>query len=285
MKRDTLPGKFRLFWHVAILLALLSPTLLLAQNKTVSGTVKDNTGVPVANASVLVKGDPSLGTSTNDVGYFSLSVPEGSVLVISAVSFGTREVPVGNASTFNIDLEPSAGSSTDEVVVVGYATQRKVNMTGSVGTISGKELESRPVTNVSSALSGLSPGVYVRQGSGRPGSDGAQILIRGLGTLSNQAPLILIDGIIGNMDAVNPMDIESISVLKDAASASIYGSLAANGVVLITTKKGQKNKMTVSYDGMVSATRPMNLPSFVTNYAEHMRLVNEGHINVGQQPV
>lgn len=277
--------------RVSLLITLLLTCLLagqlplFAQNRTVTGSVKDQNGKPVANASVVVKSQPSIGTTTNELGVFTLDVPPASTIVISGVGFGNREVVVGDQTTLNIQLQEAATESTEEVVVVGYATQKKVNMTGSVGTVSGKELESRPVTNVSSAISGLSPGVYVRQGSGRPGSDGAQILIRGLGTLSNQAPLVLIDGIIGNMDAVNPLDIETISVLKDAASASIYGSLAANGVILITTKKGQKNKMTVSYDGMVSITNPLNLPDFVTDYGQHMRLVNEGHVNVGQQPV
>lgn len=285
MKANATNALWSLAGKMLLAILLMSPLWLQAQNRTVSGTVKDQSGTPVPNASVVVKGNAGVGTTTNDVGYFSLSVPEGSTLVISGINYGTREVAVGTASVLDINLVATTGESSEEVVVVGYATQKKVNMTGAVGTISGKDLESRPVTNVSSALSGLSPGVYVRQGSGRPGSDGAQILIRGLGTLSNQSPLILIDGIIGNMDAVNPMDIESISVLKDAASAAIYGSLAANGVVLITTKKGQKNKMSVSYDGMVSMTQPMRLPKFVTDYPTHMRLINEGHVNVGQQPI
>jgi TonB-linked SusC/RagA family outer membrane protein len=276
--RSHLHGMLR---GIILIISTLSLFVAQAQSINATGQVKDETGRPVEAVSVIIKGKAT-GTQTDAEGKFSIAAEQGNTLVFSSVGFAIIELPA--SADMQVTLKISSGVG-DEVVVVGYGSQRRVNMTGAVGTISGKELESRPVTNVSSALSGLSPGVYVRQTSGRPGADGAQILIRGLGTLSNQAPLILIDGIIGNMDAVNPMDIESISVLKDAASASIYGSLAANGVVLITTKKGQKNKMTVSYDGMVSATRPINVPVFVTDYAEHMRLVNEGHINVGQQPV
>ena len=137
----------------------------------------------------------------------------------------------------------------DEVVVVGYGTQTKVNLTGAVSTIGKDELINRPVTNVSSALQGLTPGVTITSGTGQPGSDGSTIRVRGVGTLNNANPYILVDGIeTGTFDSIDPNDIESISVLKDAASAAIYGSKAANGVILVTTKRGKAGKATVSYN-------------------------------------
>jgi len=204
--------------------------------------------------------------------------------LVTIVGYAPKKSIVGKELTLlRVLLDPS-DESMDAVVVVGYATQKKVNLTGSVSSISSKSLADRPITNTSSALAGVSAGVRVRQTSGRPGSDGASIQIRGLGTLSSASILVLIDGIQGSLDAVNPLDIDNISILKDA-SASIYGSLAANGVILVTTKKGVKNKNTVTYSGMLSTSSPMNTTDFVTNYADHMRLTNEGYLNVGQSPI
>jgi TonB-linked SusC/RagA family outer membrane protein len=258
---------------------LLVPALLWAQVRTVAGTVTDDTGKPVSGASVTIK-NASTGTATDDEGKFSIQAATGNVLVISSVNYEPQEITIRNQSELPITLKSKSAALTD-VVVVGYATQRKVNLTGSVASVSGKQLQDRPITNVSTAISGLMPGVFVRQASGDPRGDGAAVQIRGTGTLSSSAPLVLIDGIIGVLDAVNPLDIESISVLKDAASASIYGTLAANGVILVTTKKGARNRTTVNYAGNVSFTRPMNMPKYVTDYATHMRLTNEGYTNVG----
>lgn len=268
---------------LVLLFFLLLPALLMAQTKTVTGTVTDENNKPLQGVSVSVK-NAGAGTVTTEAGLFSLKVQPGAVLVFSHLDFEPGEQTVGEQTTFAITLKTKNNALSD-VVVVGYATQRKVNLTGSVATISGKQIEDRPVTNVSSSLAGLSSGVFVRQGSGKPGSDGASITIRGLGTLSSTSPLILVDGIISSMDAVNPLDIESISILKDAASASIYGTLAANGVILITTKKGQRNKNSVTYNGILSTTNPMRMPGFVNDYATHMRLINEGYTNVGQPSI
>ncbi len=259
------------------------PALLLAQTRKISGTVRDENGNPVPDVSIGIKNKTG-GTTTDNTGQFTIEVVTGSILVISSVSHEPAEVVVGASNIVSLSIKTKSTSLTD-VVVVGYATQKKVNLTGSVATISAKQIEDRPVSNISSSLAGLSSGVYVRQGSGQPGSDGASILIRGTGTLSSNSPLILIDGIIGSMDAVNPLDVATISVLKDAASASIYGSLAANGVILITTKRGQKNKTTVTYNGIFSTTNPMNLPEYNSNYATHMRMINEGTTNVAQPSI
>lgn len=270
-------------YGTALMLLLLLPAFLFAQPKAITGTVLDETGKPVSGASVSVK-NGTAGTSTNGEGKFSIPALASNVLVVSSVNYETAEVTVGNQTSLNVSLKAKNGTLSD-VVVVGYATQRKVNLTGSVATVSAKQIADRPITNVSSALAGLMPGVLVRQSSGDPRGDGAGVQIRGTGTLSSASPLVVVDGIIGVIDAVNPLDIESITVLKDAASASIYGTLAANGVILITTKKGQRGRTTVSYNGNVSFTNPMNLPRFVTDYARHMRLINEGYTNVGQPSV
>lgn len=255
-----------------------------AQTRKISGTVKDSKGETLPGVSVKLKGTAN-GTVTDAKGTYTISVPyNNAILVFSYIGFITQEKAVGSPSVVDVVLAEQS-TSLNDVVVVGYGTQKKVNLIGSVATIGAKDLENRSVTNVSSALTGLSAGVSVMQSSGKPGSDGATIRIRGMGTLNNNNALVVIDGIQGTLDAVNPDDIESISILKDAAAASIYGSLAANGVILVTTKKGSKNKTTVTYTGIASKTNPSNLPSFVTDYVRHMQLVNEGYQNLGQTPV
>lgn len=266
--------------RLALAVLLLLPGLLSAQEKTVTGTVKDEAGNPVPAATVSVK-NKTAQTLTAEDGSFSIRVTPQDVLVITSVNYETQEITVGGNDNLAVTMRIQAGQLSD-VVVVGYGTQKRVNLTGSVATVTAKDIADRPITNVSSSLAGLMPGVFVRQGSGDPRGDGAGVQIRGQGTTSSASPLVLVDGIIGVMDAVNPLDIESITVLKDAASTAIYGTLAANGVILITTKKGQKNRTSVSYNGNFSFTRPMNLPEFVTDYVTHMRLINEGYTNVGQ---
>ncbi|MCU0394285.1 MAG: TonB-dependent receptor [Chitinophagaceae bacterium] len=280
MKKKLRVPAGRMTLLAVLLLLLQGPLFVMAQSRTITGTVKDEKGAPLPAVSVLVKGT-NRGTQTDEKGTFRIEATVGTVLVFSSTGFEAQEIALTDALDYQVNLKQATAVS-EEVVVVGYATQKKVNLTGSVSSISAKQIEDRPVTNVSSSLAGLSSGVYVRQTSGKPGSDGANILIRGNGTLSSNAPLVLIDGVIGAIDAVNPLDIESISVLKDAASASIYGTLAGNGVILITTKKGQRNRTSVTYNGIFSTTSPMNLPEWVTDYGRHMRLMNEGYLNVGQ---
>lgn len=251
------------------------------QKKSVSGKVVDNQGIALPGVTVVIKGTTT-GTITDFDGNYSLNnVTEGNTLVFSFVGMRTREMIVGSSSTIDIVLEEEA-IGIEEVVAIGYGTQKKVNLTGSVSSIDfANEIESRPVTNVSSALAGLSSGVTVRQGVGKPGEDGASIRIRGIGTLNNNNPLIIIDGMEGVLDAINPDDIASISILKDAASSAIYGSRAANGVVLVTTKKGNKDRTTVNYSGNFSMSSPSNLLEFVSDYPTYMRLINESARNIG----
>lgn len=258
---------------------LLAPALLFAQQRTVTGTVKDASGMTLPGVTIVVKGKPTA-TNTNADGKFSIAAAEKESLVFSSIGYEAVELMIDNRADYTVSMSESS-ATLSEVVVVGYGTQKKVNLTGSVATVTSKNIEGRPVTNVSSSLAGLAPGVFVRQGSGKPGSDGATIRIRGTGTLNNSDALVIIDGVQGSMDAVNPNDIESISILKDAASASIYGSLAANGVILITTKKGSAKKTTVSYTGLFSSARPSNLPDFISDYVRYMQLFNESNRNIG----
>lgn len=252
----------------------------------VSGTIADQAGQPLPGASVVEKGTTN-GTQSDFDGNFSIELQnENAILVVSYVGFGTKEIPTNGQISLNIILEESA-SGLDEVVVVGYGTQKKVNLTGSISTIEfDEEMANRPITNASQALGGTASGIWVSQNSGKPGSDGAQIRVRGWGTLNNSNPLIIIDGIEGSFDQINPNDIENISVLKDAASSAIYGSKAANGVVLITTKLGKKNEdMQVninSYIGLQSLGRRYDL---ITDSAEQMGLSNQALINDGVSPL
>jgi TonB-dependent SusC/RagA subfamily outer membrane receptor len=243
------------------LLILLS-TGLHAQNKIhVNGIVKDEKGRPAPNASVTVKGTKT-GVSTDANGAFSIDVPDQkSVLVISYLGFQTDEQVVGNRTNFTFDLV-AVTSQMNEVIVVGYGTQKKVTVTGAVSAIKGESLVKSPAVDLSNSLAGRLPGLVVIQQSGEPGYDGATISIRGTNTLGNNSPLIVIDGIpdrVGGLGRLNPGDIESISVLKDA-SAAIYGARAANGAILITTKKGNIGKPKITYDFNQGYTQPARIP-------------------------
>ncbi len=215
--------------------------------------VEDETGTPLIGVNVLVKGTLA-GTVTDFDGSFTLDVPEGrDTLVFSYTGYRTTEVDITSSSNVELVLSQDI-YGLDEVVVVGYATQKEVNLTGSVEVIDGDEVARQPVFQTSQALAGLAPGLTATQSSGQPGNDGATIRIRGIGTLgagSKNDPLILVDGIPDNLNGVDPNDIESISVLKDAAAASIYGSRAANGVILITTKRGAAGEVKFSYSNNV----------------------------------
>ena len=241
-------------------------------------TASDNKEA-LPGVSVLIK-STTQGTVTDVEGNFEINVPDRqSVLVFSFVGYLPQEVTVGNNSQLEVNLQADV-KALSEVVVVGYGTQKKVNMTGSVSSIDFSSVaQTRPISSLSSGLAGLSAGISVKQNSGQPGSDGATLRIRGQGTLNNSDPLVIIDGVQGNMNDVNPQDVANISILKDAASAAIYGSRAANGVVLITTKKGSKDRTTLSYNVRFSQQKPSNLINMVTDYPRHMELINEGFNN------
>jgi TonB-dependent starch-binding outer membrane protein SusC len=251
-----------------------------SQNNAISGKVTGETGDGLPGVTVLAKGT-TVGTTTNAEGVYALSVPaSATTLVISFIGYETQEVVLNNRTTVNISLRPDA-KTLEEVVVVGYGTQKKSNLTGAVSTINAEALANRPITNSTQALQGT-PGVYVNQASGRPGADAAAIRIRGIGTLNDSNPLVLVDGVEFPLGSVNPNDIETITVLKDAASAAIYGSRAANGVVLVTTKKGVKGKSQVSYNFYHGVQSPTFVPDVVSNALDYMEGKNRALTNEGR---
>lgn len=252
------------------------------QGLTVSGKVTDESGELILGASVLLKGT-SIGTITDVDGNYTLQVTDANgTLVFSYIGYQTVEVPINGRSVIDQSMV-SIVTELGEVVVVGYGTQKKVNLTGSVVNVGGKDIANQPVMQTSNALIGKMPGVTVSQNSGQPGSDAATIRIRGIGTLGNSDPLVLIDGVPGNMNGVDPRDIADISVLKDAASASIYGSRAANGVILVTTKRGEGGAVKVNYNGYAGWQSPTELPEYLGGY-DYMTLYNLARQNIGQSP-
>lgn len=260
-----------------VLIFLGTASILAAQtNVSVSGTVTDTSGEPLAGVTVLVKGS-SIGSATDIDGQFTVKLPPpvvGKMLNISYIGYVPKSVVLKSDAPLTIVLEEDS-KNLEEVVVVGYGTQKKVNLTGSVSSLSAEDLASRPVTNTSSIIAGLVPGVSVIQNSGRPGA-GANVKMRGTGTFSSagNSPLVLIDGLSGNLDDVDPNDIQNISFLKDAASASIYGSRAANGVILIETKKGAEGRTSITYNNNFGWQRATELPEFLDSweYAEYYNM-------------
>lgn len=248
------------------------------QKRRVTGTVVDKDGFSIIGANVLEIGTTN-GAVTDIDGNFSLEVGQNAVIRVSYIGYLDQEIPTANQTTLQITLLEDT-RALDELVVVGYGTQRKVNLTGSVSSINMMEIaETRPVTSLSASLHGLAAGLHVNQGNARPGGDGATLRIRGQGTLNNSNPLVIIDGVEGNMNDLNAQDVENISVLKDAASAAIYGSRAANGVILITTKSGSEGVLRLNYNGQVTSQKPTNLVKPVSNYADYMELYNEATRN------
>lgn len=255
------------------------------QNREISGVINDINGEPIVGANVVVRGTTN-GTITNIDGEYTLSnVPSDAVLTVSYIGYIEQTINVSGQNVINVTLREDT-QKIDEVVVVGYGVQKKANLTGSVATIKyDQELENRPITNASQALSGKIAGVWASQNSGAPGSDGATIRIRGYGTLNNTDPLVLIDGVEGRMSDVNPSDIASMTVLKDAASAAIYGSRAANGVILIETKRGESEKVSINYNGYFGVQQLGRRYDLITNSPQYMRLWNQAVTNEGGDPL
>jgi TonB-linked SusC/RagA family outer membrane protein len=254
-----------------------------APGKTITGTITDSTGAALPGVSVGVKAT-SKGVQTDVNGKFTINnMTEQDVLTISSIGYQTIQEPVKDQSVFHIRLSPTPKSLV-EVVVVGYSTQKKVDLTGAVATVSGETLAARPVGQTSAGLQGTMPGVTITQGNGKPGGDGGTIRIRGWGTLKNPDPLVLVDGVEGSINNIDPNVIASVTVLKDAASASIYGSRAANGVILVTTKRGKSNKLSINYNNYVGWQRATNLPA-LTNALDYMLLTNEAYKNSGRTPL
>ena len=254
-------------------------------SRTISGKVHDVDGYPVIGAGVLIAGSTQ-GTVTDEDGYWTLELDNENVNIeISSMGYTSQTLDVAGRSDFNVVLRPDT-QFLEEVVVVGYGTQKKVNLTGSVAMVGAEDIAARPISSLSSGLQGLLPGVTVVNATGQPGESNTTIRVRGIGTIGNANPLVLIDGVEGDISAVNPEDIESVSVLKDAASASIYGARAANGVLIVTTKKtqgGATDKAKVTFGAYFGLQTPTRLPQ-MCDAIDFMTLDNEARENVGTSP-
>jgi TonB-linked SusC/RagA family outer membrane protein len=261
-------------------LIAIGPNATFISNITVSGLITDSaTGQPLIGVTIKVKGS-NIGTVTDNKGQYSLDVPDNAVLVVSYIGYESQQISVSNRSQINIVLKQES-SALSQIVVVGYGTEKKADLTGSVATVSSKQLEDRPVTSITNALEGTVAGVTVVQNNGQPGRDAGSINIRGIGTLNNSSPMVIVDGMISTMNDVNPNDIATISVLKDAASAAIYGSRAANGVIVITTKKGKEGTLQVQYDTYLGKQTPTALPDYLPSW-QAATLYNEALANEGK---
>lgn len=249
----------------------------------VSGRVTDKGGSPLPGVSVLVKGS-QIGTSTGMDGDYRLeNVPQGAILVFSFIGFQPLEEPVNGREQINVTLEQDL-QALDEVVVVGYGTQKKSSLTSAVSTVSAEELTQRPARNLATSLQGLAPGLTVWDQGGEPGSANVNIKVRGVTTLNNNSPLVIVDGIEQGLNDINPNDIATISVLKDAASTAIYGSRAANGVILVTTKRGKAGTFKVNYNAWLDLQNLMTVPEHM-DAESYLRLQNLAYENRGSNPL
>lgn len=253
---------------------------------TITGTVTDaGTGELIPGTNVVIKGSNN-GTSTNKEGFFEIKAVSGAVLVFSFVGYDSKELVIGSQNSLAVSLSRSL-ANLDEVIVVGYGTQKKVNLTGALSSVDAKVIENRPVSNLANALQGTMAGLNVTRTGGQPGSENIQIQIRGATSANgNVNPLLLVDGVPTPMfilETINPNDIENVTVLKDAAASAIYGAQAAGGVMLVTTKKGKKGKASFSYSNLFSADWAMNVPQRLS-LLEEAEYVNLASKNVGGSP-
>jgi len=253
-----------------------------SKQQAVTGSVTDATGTPLAGVTVKEQGTNS-GTTTDERGQYGLTVASSSsILVFSYIGFTTQEILVGGRSVVNVILQDDV-NTLEELVVIGYGTQKKKLTTGATIQVKGEDLQKLSTSSVLGALQSQSPGVQITQSSGMPGQ-GFKVTIRGLGTIGSSSPLYVIDGVAnGDINTLNPSDIESVDVLKDAASAAIYGSRAANGVVLVTTKQGKAGKLTLNYDTYAGVQNAYKLPSLLTA-KEYMQIQDERLFNEGLAP-
>ena len=265
-------------------LLLLFPTLAFAQKFTISGQVKDTQGEPVIGANVIIKGTTN-GTITDLDGMFTIpDVEQSSVLEISFIGYTPQLVKISDNKPLIITLEEDS-QALDEIVVVGYGVQKKSVVTAAISRVTADELNAAKPSRVEDALKGKVSGVQITQSSGQPGSD-SKVRIRGIGTVNNSDPLYIVDGmpVDGGINYLNPVDIQSVEILKDAASAAIYGARAANGVVLVTTKSGKSGKATINYDFSYGWQNPWKKKA-VLNAREYMTIMNEAQVNDGNAPL
>ena len=257
---------------------------MMAQStKTVTGVILDNAGASVIAASVVEQGNTSNGVITDQDGNFTISVPGGARLVISSLGYATKVVEVGNQTSLTIVLDEDT-ELLEETVVVGYGTQKKKLVTGSTVQVKGDDLVKLNTTSALGAMQASTPGMQITSSSGQPG-EGFKVSIRGMGTIGSYQPLYVIDGVAGgDINALNPSDIESIDVLKDAASCAIYGARGANGVVLVTTKQAKAGKYTVTYDGFYGVQNVQRMPELL-NAKQYMDVQNMLTVNNGGSPI
>lgn len=270
-------------WRVFFLSSFLSCSIsFFSQGTVLSGTVTDITEEGLPGVSIMVKGT-TVGTITDISGKYSLMVPnERSVLIFSYIGYVTQEIIPGKQTVLNLILTEDT-KELSEIVVVGYGTQKKINLSGSVSSVNLEDLnEKRPVSNLQQGLQGKMSGLMIEQTSGQPGDEATNILIRGRGTLNNASPLIIVDGIVGSLSEVAPADVATVSVLKDAASAAIYGSRAANGVILITTKQGNKDKIKVTYNAYMGTQQPTFNIEVIDDYPLYMETLNKARLRANQ---
>ena len=265
----------------------ISEPVEVVDHRQITGIVTDRKGEPIAGATVQIMEDTRKIVATGPDGDFTMTdVPDACTLKVSYVGYMPQEVKVLSGTDNYVVRMRVNRTMLDEVVVVGYATQKKVDLTGAVSSVSVDALADRPLTNATNALAGLAAGLTVTNSGGNtPGYESQSILVRGQGTLNNSAPLVVVDGMTGiALSDINPQDIENISVLKDAASAAIYGSRAANGVILVTTRHGAERAPRVTYSGNVSFETVAKRLNLVTDYADFMEIQNAGLIVNGQAP-
>ncbi|WP_282039891.1 TonB-dependent receptor [Saccharicrinis aurantiacus] len=258
---------------------LLSNNMQAEEGRMITGKVSDDAGLSIPGVSVVKKGTTT-GTITDMDGKYSLAnVKSGDILIFSFVGMASQQIAVGSQSTIDITLKQDA-IGLEEVVAVGYGSMKKANLTGATSMVKAEAFEDRPVQNATQALQGQVPGLNISQVGGAPGNEKLNVQIRGLNSYgSSNTPLVLIDGVEGNLADLDPSVIESVSVLKDAASAAIYGLRAANGVILIQTKKGSTIKNTVTYDGSYAISNPTMMPDMITNSVDFMNLFNQSITN------
>lgn len=260
---------------LALVLLLLCSANLMAQ-KRITGVVQDQSGQPIIGANIVEKGTTN-GTITDFEGNFSITVGEQSILSVTYIGYLSKDVAIGNETVLRITLAEDM-QSLEEVVVVGYGTQKKVNLTGSVASVHAEKIQDRSYTTVQQAIQGQIPGLTVTQTGGQPGNEALNMSVRGVSTFSTNNPLIIVDGQTISMANLNPQDIESVTVLKDAAASAIYGARASGGVILVTTKKGKAGKLSISYNGYVGVQEATAYPQMVNAY-DHARLFREAEYN------
>ena len=265
-----------------LILSILCFFAICAQAQTVSGVVNDESGEPVIGATVRVQGT-SEGTVTDFNGKFSINAASNATLTISSVGYLTQKVSVGGKSNITVTLAED-NTTLEDVVVIGYGVQKKKLVTGATVQVKGEEIAKLNTTNALEAMQSSTPGVQITSSSTQPGK-GYKVYIRGIGTIGDSAPLYVIDGVAGgNLDGINPADIESIDILKDAASAAIYGSRAANGVILVTTKQGKAGKLEISYNGAMGWSNVYKRPQML-NAQQFMTIMDEYSFNTSGQKV